>query len=180
MLSREDDNQQRRRVATGGIRIARVSILASGNNMTTYDPYTKSRRKLAERAVCRAAERAMTKPRNDTFLWSAMLGPLKAAGVGDVETMARTLVALVRQANTTKSPQSWGPHEDIPDHVLAVYDLDGDIWDRTFPHPETTLVSTWRMRHYDSARHDINAAQTYGTPELLLGYGPLTDLMEMQ
>lgn len=114
--------------------------------------------------------------RNDARLWACMIEPLRAAGVTDPETVARSLVAVVRTEDpATPGGKTYGPGDEIPYGVAAVYDLDGDVWHRLADAPASTQRDAWRMRDYESGEHDSAAGGVYLTPHLLTAYGPLTE-----
>lgn len=111
--------------------------------------------------------------RNDAHLWASMISPLKSAGVEDAETLARVLVAVVRREQAP-GVAHFGPGDEIPHDIVAVSDLDGDVWERQSPDPTSGHRDHWRMRDHDPGEHEGPAAGVYVTPFLLTGYGPVT------
>jgi hypothetical protein len=108
-----------------------------------------------------------------------MIDPLRLAGVPDPETLARALVAVVRReraAELADAPRTWAPGEDIPADVMAVYDLDGYIWDRQSADLESGLAAAWRMQGFDPDEHESLAGGLLLTPALLEAYGPVTEV----
>ncbi|MFC6081018.1 hypothetical protein [Sphaerisporangium aureirubrum] len=114
-------------------------------------------------------------PRNDARLWAGFISMLRAAHAPapEVEAIARRLVAAVR-ADRDPDLRTWAPGKDIPTSVTAVYDLDGDIWERPSTGPED--LRRWRMRNHDPEQHETAAGGAHTTTALLSEYGPLTEL----
>lgn len=115
----------------------------------------------------------MPQTRNDAHLWASMISPLKAAGVEDAETLARVLVAVVRREQAP-GVAHFGPGDEIPSDVVAISDLDGDIWERQSTDRTSGQRDHWRMLDHDPDEHESAAAGAYVTPSLLTAYGPVT------
>lgn len=110
------------------------------------------------------------RPCNDARLWAVLAGRL----VGDVvdrERVARGLVAEVRRERG--DGRTFAPGERIPLEVVAVYDLDGHVWDRQVDDLPPTW---WRMRGFDPAEHEPAAGEAHSTASLLDAYGPVTEV----
>lgn len=111
----------------------------------------------------------MARTYNDSQLWARFIGTLRQAGCPSaaLETTARILVAAVRvQRNADR--KTIAPGEAIPAALTAVYDLDGDIWDRTPP--------GWLMRGFNAEEHETQAGKPATDADLLGEYGPVTQL----
>lgn len=111
--------------------------------------------------------------RKDTRLWAYMVGRLVAAGVEDAETLARVMVFLVRREQDPDSVH-FAPGDAIPNDVVAVSDLDGDVWERESADAASGQRDHWTMRDYDADEHESAAAGVQLTPFLATAYGPLT------
>lgn len=112
---------------------------------------------------------------SDARLWATMLEPLDALGmdVASRDRLGRVLVAIVRRERDPET-RTWGPGESIPRDVAAVYDLDGDRWERR----SSPGAETWRMPGFDPGDHAAALGGWHVTESLLLSYGPVTEVKE--
>lgn len=112
---------------------------------------------------------------SDARLWATMLEPLDALGmdVASRDRLGRILVAIVRRERNPET-RTWAPGESIPRDVAAVYDLDGDQWERG----TTTDCETWQMAGFNPGEHAGAAGKRHVTESLLISYGPVTEVKE--
>jgi hypothetical protein len=115
---------------------------------------------------------------NDARLWAELSGLFYAAGAmaaADRERFARRAVAIVRRERAITPARTFAPGDEVPYDVTAVYDLDGDTWERQ-GRPPDALKDTWNMAGFNPAEHEEAAGGAWITPWLLDRYGPLTEI----
>lgn len=115
---------------------------------------------------------------SDARLWALLVEEFRAAGADSsgAQQHARRAVAIARRERATTGARTFAPGEEIPDDVTRVYDLDGDVWDRSGTGPDSSLRDSWRMQKFDPDQHEPAAGGMWVTPFLLQEYGPLTEL----
>lgn len=112
----------------------------------------------------------------DARLWSYLISEFRAAGVTSTEMAeryARRAVAAVRRERDQDGITSWGPGDDVPNSVVWVYDLDGDVWERP-------PGGRWKCRRFDPDDMETAASGEYDSAELLDAYGPVTGTREAE